>query len=160
MSLTATPGRYRRRPGDQRLLEILLVGGTPEEAAERAGVSRSTAYRRLAHPGFLGELRAQQDQILSQLRRHTVASTARALEALRDMLNDETEPAAARVSAARVILERADPTPARVEAAIAVAASPDDQSPKQVLADAIERDRTRLGAQHAYSGNGHGSSDA
>lgn len=62
--------------------------------------------------------------------------------------------AAARVSAARVVLERADPTPARVEAAIAVTASPGD--PKQVLADAIDRARTRL-AEPAYSTNGHGS---
>jgi hypothetical protein len=153
MSPAETSGGYRHRPRDQQLLEGLLVGATPEQAADRAGVSRATAYRRLAHPGFVAELRRQQEQILAQLRRRTVASTIAALTALRDIINDETVPAAARVSAARVILERADPVPTRVEAAVAVAAA-HDRPAKDILAEALERARTRLELP-VYAGDGH-----
>lgn len=159
MTPAGTPSGYRRRPGDQRLLEALLVGGTPTEAAERAGLSRRTVYRRLSHPGFLAELRAQQRDVLAQLRRRTVALSAQALDALHDVVVDETAPAAARVSAARCILDRADPVPARFEVAAAVP-HPGDQSPTEQLDDALRRARERLGVdQPAYSGKGRSNGD-
>ena len=152
MSLAATPGRYRRRPRDQQLLEVLVAGGTPEQAGAHAGVSRATVYRRLRHTGFLGELRLHQDHVLAHLRRRTVAATTQALDALCEIVTDETAPAAARVSAARTVLERADPTPARVEATVAVGPHPDDRSPKDQLNEALDRARERMGLP-AYAGN-------
>ncbi len=47
-------------PSQERAIEVLLSGGTQQEAAAAAGVSRETVNRwRNRHPGFIAELNQQ-----------------------------------------------------------------------------------------------------
>lgn len=50
-----TPKRGTRR-GDEALLLALAEGSSWDDAAARAGVSRSTVARRMTDPGFRGKL--------------------------------------------------------------------------------------------------------
>jgi hypothetical protein len=96
--------RKGRRAADERLMLGLACGATVEAAARQAGVSESTAYRRLAEPEFqrrLQRLRADMVQ------RTAGTLTAAASEAVRTLL-DLQKPAApppVRLGAARAVLE-------------------------------------------------------
>jgi hypothetical protein len=51
---------------DEALLAALLAGFTQEQAASRAGCSRSTVERRLADPGFRARLADAREQLFRQ----------------------------------------------------------------------------------------------
>ena len=93
-----------RRNADHQLLMAFACGATVESAARQAGVSESTAHRRLEDAEFrkqLQELRADMSQ------RTAGALTAAATEAVRTLLELQkpATPPAVRLGAARSILE-------------------------------------------------------
>jgi hypothetical protein len=93
-----------KQNADQQLLLALACGAAVQSAAQKAGLSERTAYRRLADTGFqrrLRELRADMVQRTSGM------LTAAAGEAVKTLLTlqKETTPAAVRLGAARAILE-------------------------------------------------------
>lgn len=93
-----------RRNADQALLLALACGATIENAARSAGISESTAYRRLAEPDFKHRLH----QVRADMVQRTAgALTAAAQEAVRTLLalQKDSVPAAVRLGAARAILE-------------------------------------------------------
>jgi hypothetical protein len=93
-----------RRNADEALLLALACGATVEAAARTAGISQSTAYRRLTEPAFRQRLqRVRSDMV----QRTAGALTAAAQEAVRTLLalQKDTAPAAVRLGAARAVLE-------------------------------------------------------
>jgi type II secretory pathway component PulF len=93
-----------RKNGDDAFLLALACGATVEKAAEKAGLARSTAYRRLADPVFKKRL----DDVRSEMVQRSMGMlTAAGLEAVKTLvaLQDREQPAAARLGAARAILE-------------------------------------------------------
>ena len=149
----ATSGGYRRLPGDQTIIEVMLGGGTVEQCAERAGLSRSTVWRRQQRPGFRADFDRQQREIINQLRRRTVALSARALDVIDAMIRGDAVATTPRVAACRLILERSDPAPQRLAVALTPIRTVDDHRALDRLTAALEQARTRMGAD-AMSGNG------
>ena len=93
-----------KRGADGKLLLALACGATAEVAARQAGVSESTAYRRLENAEFsrrLKELRADMVQ------RTAGALTAASTESVRTLLELQkaATPPAVRLGAARAVLE-------------------------------------------------------
>jgi hypothetical protein len=93
-----------RRKADHQLLAALACGATVESAARQAGVSESTAYRRLADPAFGRQLQATRADMIQ---RTAGALTAAATEAVRTLLELQkaVAPPAVRLGAARSVLE-------------------------------------------------------
>src|SRR5262245_7853834 len=93
-----------RRNADEALLLALACGATVEAAAQKAGISQSTAYRRLTEPAF----RAHLQQVRADMVQRTAgALTAAAQEAVRTLLalQRDDAPAPVRLGAARAVLE-------------------------------------------------------
>lgn len=97
---TVTPGR------DRFVIEFSR-GASVAEAAETAGISRATGYRLLDRD----DVRAEVEDLHNDIRRLTVdalsAASTDAVKVLIDISHDDDAPAAARVTAARVILSEA-----------------------------------------------------
>jgi hypothetical protein len=95
--------RQSKRTED-RLLLALACGATVEAAARQAGMSESTAYRRLADRKFRQRLHRVRSDIVQ---RTAGALTAAATESVRTLLELQkpSAPAAVRLGAARAVLE-------------------------------------------------------
>jgi hypothetical protein len=93
-----------RRTADHSLLLALACGATIENAARSAGISASTAYRRLADPDFKRQLH---DARADMVQRTAGMLTAAAGEAVKTLLalQKESIPHATRLGAARAILD-------------------------------------------------------
>lgn len=93
-----------RRKAEHTLLMAFACGATVESAARQAGVSESTAHRRLEDPAFRQQLQAMQSDML---KRTAGALTAASTESVRTLLELQkpTAPPAVRLGAARSILE-------------------------------------------------------
>ena len=93
-----------KRNADHRLLLALACGASVEATARQAGVSESTAYRRLADAAFRKEL---QDLRGDMVRRTAGALTAAASEAVRTLLElmRAQSKGNVRLGAARSVLE-------------------------------------------------------
>ncbi len=92
-------------PGsDEPLLLALACGSTVEVAAERAGLSPRTVYRRLEDPQFRRRLADYRSELV---KRSSAALTAAAMEAVKTLLAlmDRVIPHATRLGAARSVLE-------------------------------------------------------
>jgi hypothetical protein len=92
-----------RKNADEALMLALACGETVQAAAQTAGISERTAYRRLADPGTrrrVAELRA--DMVQRTLGKLADASTE-AVDTLRSLL--AVESVTAKLGAARSILE-------------------------------------------------------
>jgi len=88
-----------------RALEVLLVGGTDEQAAQAAGVNRRTISKwRNHHPGFADALTIARDEMLARTSARLHAATTIAVKALEEVARDVRNPSA-RVSASRAIIE-------------------------------------------------------
>ena len=97
--------RRRKSPlRDDALVLSLACGATPEMAAQKAGVSVATIYRRLREPEFVKKLREARSEMMQ---RATAMLTAAALEAVKTLLDLQAKnaPPATRLGAARSILE-------------------------------------------------------
>ena len=93
-----------RRNADEALLLAKASGATIESAALKAGISQSTAYRRLTEADF----RQRLQQVRADMVQRTAgALTAAAQEAVRTLLalQRDDAPAAVRLGAARAVLE-------------------------------------------------------
>jgi hypothetical protein len=89
---------------DQVLISVLGCGSTVEAAANKAGVSQATVYRRKQDPEFKRQL----EQFRSEIVERTGAMlTAASLESTRTLieLQQATVPPAVRLGAARATLE-------------------------------------------------------
>jgi hypothetical protein len=94
----------RKRKADGPLALALACGATPEGAAQKAGVSVRTAYRRLDEAAF----RAQVDEVRAEVvRRSTDMFTAAGLSAIKTLmtLQDSAASESVRLGAARAVIE-------------------------------------------------------
>lgn len=95
--------RRSRHDTDEALLLALACGATVESAADKAGISRRTAHRRLADPAFRRRLSALRADMLQ---RTAGMLTAASLESVKTLLTLQgaANPAAVRLGAAKAIL--------------------------------------------------------
>lgn len=93
-----------RKSANDKLLMALACGATVEAAAQSAGVSRSTAHRRLKDPAFCRRLR----QVRGELTQRTAGMLSGAGgEAVKTLLRlmREVAPPAVQLGAARATIE-------------------------------------------------------
>jgi hypothetical protein len=94
----------RGHPADDYLILELLSGSSTTEAASRAGISRSTLWRKTKDPEFaqrLDEARAEQfRKATDQLRAHATTAITTLLELCQD-----AESETVRLGAARAVLD-------------------------------------------------------
>ena len=100
--MAAHSGQSRKR---QAAIAALLGSPTLAHAAQTAGIGESTLLRWLREEGFLREYRLAQREALAQAIATLQAASAAAVTVLRAAMLDQTATAAARIAAARVILE-------------------------------------------------------
>lgn len=93
-------------PQQQQAVVVLAGGGTQEEAARAVGVQRSTVTGWMARAYFVAAVDAEVDAALAEARRRLRAAAPLAVSALLDVANDPDQPGAARVSAAKEVLNR------------------------------------------------------
>ncbi|HVK14801.1 MAG TPA: hypothetical protein VM597_39050 [Gemmataceae bacterium] len=93
-----------KRYADDTLVLTLACGATAEAAAQKAGVSAATVYRRLADPAFQAKLTSARSEMVG---RATAMLTAAAMEAVKTLLDlqGKTVAASARLGAAKAVLE-------------------------------------------------------
>jgi hypothetical protein len=93
-----------RRRGEDVLLAALASGCSVEDAAARAGVSRRTAYRRLADPAFQRRLAGARDELVTEALGELVASAGAAVARLRALLDARDD--RIKLGAAKALLEQ------------------------------------------------------
>jgi hypothetical protein len=93
-----------KRNADHNLLLALACGASPENAARQAGVSESTAYRRMADKEFTRQLQAMRADMVQRTAGALTAAATEAVRTLLDLLKASVPPAA-RLGAARSVLE-------------------------------------------------------
>jgi hypothetical protein len=92
-----------RKSADDRLELGLAAGKTVQEAAQSAGVSERTAYRRLDDPEFRSRLTSLRAEMVAQATGKLANASAQAVDALTGLLMADSE--TVRLGAARSILE-------------------------------------------------------
>src|SRR5438552_12555720 len=93
-----------RNRGDELLLGALAAGSPVEHAAETAGVSVRTAYRRLADPAFARHLAQARDELISSALGELVECASEAVATLRALLSASDE--RVRLGAAKSTLDQ------------------------------------------------------
>ena len=93
-----------RNRGDELLLGALAAGSSVEQAAETAGISVRTAYRRLAEPAFARRLAQARDELISSALGELVECASEAVATLRALLSASDE--RVRLGAAKSTLEQ------------------------------------------------------
>lgn len=89
-----------------RAVLALLSAPSHEEAAQAAGISHTTLYRWLAHDElFIDAYREARRVAVEQAIARLQQSSSEAVEVLRSIMQGQGHPAAARVTAARTVLE-------------------------------------------------------
>jgi hypothetical protein len=104
-----------RTLANERLIEELLAGRTVTAAAAAVGISRTTAHRRLADPGFHAELVARRDDRRRAISDDLTAGAAEAVALLRSVLVDTLVKMPDRIRAASVLLSHHLPITEAVE---------------------------------------------
>ena len=89
----------------ERLITALLTSGTLQAASEAAGVPYRTAWRWMEQEEFSAEYRRRIDSLVESACGAMKQSLSEAVEALREIVNNSQAPPAARISAARALLE-------------------------------------------------------
>lgn len=90
--------------GELALIVAFAAGCSQVEAAERAGVHRSTAARRWAGPTFRREVERTRSEMMRRAAGHLADGAVEAAQTLRSLL-DSSHPPTVRLGAARSILE-------------------------------------------------------
>jgi hypothetical protein len=93
-----------RRDVDTTLLMALACGAPIESAAQRAGVSATTVYRRLKDPKFKQKLRRTRAEMVERAAGNLTAATTESVRTLLE-LQKPTIPPATRLGAARAVIE-------------------------------------------------------
>jgi len=91
-------------PGDEQLLQALAHGQSVEQAAQTAGVSERTVYRRLATPSFQKRLQAIRDELVTAALGELAGSASGAVAALKHLLHSNDE--RVRLAAAKALLDQ------------------------------------------------------
>ena len=94
-------------PGQWSAVLALAAGGTHAEAAHAAGCSPRTLRRWRRLPTFVDAVTDARAETITHARERLAASATHAVRVLANIADDETKPAAARVTAARTILTAA-----------------------------------------------------
>lgn len=89
---------------DQTIAAARLEGLTWAEAGERAGISKSSAFRRGSKPEVKAVIRQQGADVVEAARQRLVASTALATAALLEIVQDPEHPQ--RLAAVKELLRR------------------------------------------------------
>ncbi len=76
-------------------------------AAKAAGVGKATLWRWMQQPAFREAYRKARREAVEQARARLQQASGEAVEALREVMNDQDAPHASRVSAARTVLDMA-----------------------------------------------------
>ncbi len=97
--------------GDAELVAALLSNATVRGAAEAAGVSESTVYRRLRDAGFRRELKEQRLRVYSHALQRLQVAAEGAVDVLEEVMRDKRAPLSARIKCAVHVLELADKGP-------------------------------------------------
>jgi hypothetical protein len=92
------------RDVDEQLVTALSAGMGVTAAAEACGVSRSTAYRRLADEGFQVRLAQARAEVAEQMLGRFTALMASVVTTIERAL-DETSPLRIQLAAARLLLD-------------------------------------------------------
>lgn len=143
-------------PKKRRAIIALLSEPTLELAARAAGCGSRTLKRWKAEdPAFRTELARASDDAYAAAVAGLRALSGEAVEALRSILRDPQAQAAARVAAARTVLERADPQRGAIRAELAVEVRDEDRAaalaaelPTEVLRE-LDALAERLGDERA-----------
>ena len=85
-----------RRNADESLLMALACGATVDNAARQAGISKRTAYRRLADPAFGRRLQQMRGDMVSRTSGTLTAAAGEAVRTLLELLKNLTSHAAGR----------------------------------------------------------------
>jgi len=91
----------------EKMLAALLSSPTIKEAAKAARVSEATVTRALRNEGFSKLYREARREVTQHCVMRLQADSSHAAKVLRDIADDPTAPASARVTAARAIIEQA-----------------------------------------------------
>lgn len=97
--------RGSRGQADQVLLVALACGATIEAAAQKAGISQATVYRRLRDPEFKKRIQQAQSDMVKRTSGTLTAAGMEAIKTLLGLLQSSTTPASVRLGAARAVLE-------------------------------------------------------
>jgi hypothetical protein len=89
----------------RRAIAALLSEPTIRQAAESSKVSEATLYRWMADSQFAAALREARGRAFESMLNSLQAASGKAMETLNNVMDDEEASAAARVTAARTILE-------------------------------------------------------
>jgi molybdenum-dependent DNA-binding transcriptional regulator ModE len=90
------------------LIAALLTAGSIEEAAQHVGLGYRTVHRWLREDGdFQDAYRQARRQVVAQAQAQLQRATGKAVATLVAVMEDAETPAAAKVTAARTILEQA-----------------------------------------------------
>ncbi len=97
--------------GDAELVAALLSNSTVRGAAEAAGVSEATLYRRLRDSAFRKELREQRLRVYSHALQRLQVAAEGAVDVLEEVMLDKRAPLSARIKCAVHVLELSDKGP-------------------------------------------------
>lgn len=89
----------------EKALQALLVSRTRAEAAKAAGIGESTLRTYMQDSEFLERYRQAFGDMVRDAARQAQQTLSPALSTLREIMEDREEPASARITAARSILE-------------------------------------------------------
>jgi hypothetical protein len=92
-------------PKQEKALAALLSCGEVKAAAQQAKVGEATLWRWLKEDAFSGAYREARRRLVEVTVSRLMADGTAASKALREITEDKSAPASARVSAARAILE-------------------------------------------------------
>src|SRR4051812_1279325 len=104
MSHRLTPGTLS--PKHHKAIAALLATGEVKAAAAEAGITRETLHRWLRQPHFLEAVRAAEADALDELSRMLVRLGRSAVATIAKAMSEPTTPAATKVRAADIALNR------------------------------------------------------
>ena len=91
----------------EQAVVALLVQPTISEAAKQVGIGERTLLRWMKRDDFQAIYRAARREVMSQAIAHLQQATVEAVATLRSVMKNESAPASAKVTAARIILDLA-----------------------------------------------------
>jgi len=95
--------KFGSKKGDSKLILALASGHGTREAAQQAGVSIRTAYRRIDDPLFRQKVTAARDEMFRVAVGSLASAAVEAVDTLRDLLTSQSP--TAQLGAARAILD-------------------------------------------------------
>jgi hypothetical protein len=94
----------RKKKADADLMLTLACGASPENAAQKAGVSLRTVYRRLAEPAFRAQVNEMRAEMVRRLAGMLTAASVGSLKTF-TALQESAASESVRLGAARAIVE-------------------------------------------------------